>query len=56
MATALGELTGFYFWGLGLKLPNNSTRYKVSYYETMRLYFMSGSTKICHEVDDLRAR
>ena len=45
-----------FFGGLGLKLPNNSTRYKVRYYETIRLYFMSGGTKIGYEEDALRER
>ena len=44
------------FLGLGLKLPNNSTRCKVSYYQTTGLYFMSGGTKIGYEVDELRLR
>ena len=36
-----------YFLGLGLKLPNNSTQCKVSYYEMTRLpvYFMNDGTK-----------
>ncbi len=54
VAAALGKLNGF-FGGLGLKLPNISTRYKVGYYKTMGLYFMT-STKIGYEVDELRVR
>ena len=43
-----------YFLGLGLKLPNNSTWFKVSYYQTTGLYSISGGTKIGYEVDELR--
>ena len=50
VAATLGELTGLYLifscWKLRLKLTNNSTWYKVSYYKMTGLYFMSGGTKI----------
>ena len=46
VVATLGELTRLIFWGAGLKLSNNSTRYKVSYYETTGLYFMSSGTNI----------
>ena len=54
---ALRELTVFFWggggWGLGLKLPNNSIRFKVGYDETTGLYFMSGGTKIGYKFGEL---
>ena len=50
VAAHLESKLGLFLGGLGSKLANNSTRYKVSYYETTGFYFMSVGTKIGYEV------